>query len=112
MALDLADTIDPRQPMTDLGLDSLMAVELRNAIADLVGKALPATLLFDHPSLDELTNYLLDDVLASELETARPRQSLPKAEAPASADSDELDLLSEDEMANLLAQQVDGLKDN
>jgi myxalamid-type polyketide synthase MxaB len=36
-----------------------MAVELRNVLTRSLGSSLPATLLFDYPSLDALSNYLL-----------------------------------------------------
>jgi acyl carrier protein len=45
--------------LKDVGLDSLMAVELRNVLTRSLGSSLPATLLFDYPSLDALSNYLL-----------------------------------------------------
>jgi acyl transferase domain-containing protein/NADPH:quinone reductase-like Zn-dependent oxidoreductase/NAD(P)-dependent dehydrogenase (short-subunit alcohol dehydrogenase family)/acyl carrier protein len=45
-------------PLRDLGLDSLMAVELRNLLAREGRTSLPATLLFDHPTLEALSNYL------------------------------------------------------
>lgn len=45
--------------LKDVGLDSLMAVELRNVLTRSLGKSLPATLLFDYPSLDALGGYLL-----------------------------------------------------
>ena len=54
-----SQAIDARRPVRDLGMDSLMSVELRNAIARAVERTLPATLLFDHPTLDALADYLL-----------------------------------------------------
>ncbi|MEY9876245.1 acyl transferase domain-containing protein [Streptacidiphilus sp. MAP12-33] len=46
---------------TDLGLDSRMAVALRNALARAVGRALPTTLLFDHPTPAALIEALRSD---------------------------------------------------
>ena len=47
----------------DLGMDSLMAVELRRRIEQGVGKQVPATLAMDYPRLSDVVDYLLSDVL-------------------------------------------------
>ena len=47
----------------DLGMDSLMAVELRRRIEQGVGKQIPATLAMDYPRLSDVVDYLLSDVL-------------------------------------------------
>ena len=42
-----------------MGLDSLMAVELRNAVSDAVATPLPATLLFDYPFVTAIAAFLM-----------------------------------------------------
>jgi len=47
----------------DLGMDSLMAVEMRRRIEAGVGKEIPVTVVMDHPRLSDVADYLLGDVL-------------------------------------------------
>ncbi len=58
LGLDPATPVAPRAPLKDIGLDSLMSVELRNTLNRSAPRPLPATLLFDYPTLEALTAYL------------------------------------------------------
>jgi acyl transferase domain-containing protein/NADPH:quinone reductase-like Zn-dependent oxidoreductase/acyl carrier protein len=63
MGLDASRHLHGQRPLQELGLDSLMAVELRNALAASLDCALSPTVLFDHPTPDRLVDHLLLDVL-------------------------------------------------
>ena len=54
------ETLEPRRKLIDLGLDSLMAIELRNRLTKLLGLARPlaATLIYDHPNIEAVSKYL------------------------------------------------------
>ncbi|ORA08992.1 hypothetical protein BST12_28030, partial [Mycobacterium angelicum] len=54
--------IDPASAFTDLGVDSVIALDLRNALTPPTGLNLPSTLAFDHPTPAVLAGYLISQL--------------------------------------------------
>ncbi|MDI3284213.1 type I polyketide synthase [Polyangium sp. 15x6] len=54
-----------QRPFLELGLNSLMAVEIRQRLGARIGIPLPATLLFDAPTVDKLATVLVDRIDAA-----------------------------------------------
>jgi acyl carrier protein len=110
LGLDLKKPVDPRTPLGELGLDSLLAVELRNTLGAALGTTLPATLMFDHPTIDALTDHLLRDVFGESPADAEPAAAAPAiasapVSAPAGALVNSIEAMSDDEVDRLLASR-------
>ena len=106
LGLDASDRVDPRRPLNEQGMDSLMAVELRNRLKTslTLERGLPATLVFDYPTVEAIADFVGRQVLA----VAEPGAGSAAEEQEASGDIldmlDAIEQLSADEVERLLTK--------
>lgn len=103
MSIDIAH-VDMDRPLQELGMDSLMAVAIRDGIGKYVGQKLPPALLFKQPSAAALIKYLLDEFFQQDENVQTP---------PGSEDQDhniDIDALLEmsDDEVDLLLDTIEG----
>ena len=77
--LAVRSPVAPDRPLHELGLDSLASLELRNRLGRLVGEVLPATLLFDFPTIAALTEHLATTHLGLAPEREEPEPAAEEA---------------------------------
>jgi myxalamid-type polyketide synthase MxaE and MxaD len=94
-----AARIDMRKPFGSMGLNSLLAMELRNRLEAALGRPLSATLAFNYPTIDALVGFLCGEQPAA----AAPAR--PSSAAAVVAAHEEIANLSDDEAALLLRRQ-------
>lgn len=104
LGLEHGQAIDPLRPLKELGIDSLMAVELRNVLkGDLaLDGGLPATLVFDYPTVDGIAGYLARDVLGLEGADSPVAMAPP----PPAGVLSRVEELSDEEVDRLLGERM------
>ena len=115
LGMSSAFDVDADQGLFEMGMDSLMSVELKGHIEIAAGRRLPSTLTFNYPTVNALAGFLLDE-LAADLPhdgtaATGSSQDVPDAgdpePPPASTDD-----LSEDDLADLLSSRLAALRGN
>ena len=89
-----ADDVEPDRPFGELGLDSITAVEMVESVGRSVGHEIAGTILFDYPTVADLSRYIVDELMASEPvaeDVAADEVSDADLEALIDAELDDLD---------------------
>ncbi len=102
MGFGSGDEPEPDRGLFELGMDSLLALELKNRVQLGLKRDFPATAVFDYPSIDSLADYLLREVLLLEPVKA----SAPASNGNGLAILEQIDSLSEEQVEALLNQRV------
>ncbi|WP_307783707.1 type I polyketide synthase [Streptomyces spinoverrucosus] len=72
--------LDVRAPLTELGLDSVMTVVVRRRLEKRFRLALPATLLWERPSVEAVAGFLRGELSPGDADTDPPSDIAPAGE--------------------------------
>ena len=93
------DSLRNDQPLTDLGLDSLMGVEIENLLESSVGVALPPTSLMRARTIGQIASLISEHLGGSDAGATAAKPVVVESAPVAEVD---LDALSDEEIDNLL----------
>jgi phthiocerol/phenolphthiocerol synthesis type-I polyketide synthase B len=97
MGLASSQLLDPLTGFFQSGMDSLMSVTLQRALSDSLGESLPASVVFDYPTVEALTDYLA---------TLLPELVEASEQAGAGNDEDAYEDLSDDDLLKELSERL------
>ena len=106
-----SSAVSPDQPLLDLGMDSLMAVELRNEVERQLGLTLPVSVLLEGASVRSLAERLAADLASGGAAGSGPTGDgsaiarVERFEDVASRLLEELDDLSEEQAHSVLSRE-------
>src|ERR1700761_887709 len=88
MGLASPHLLDPSVGFFQSGMDSLMSVTLQRALSDSLGESLPASVVFDYPTVEALSDYLA--TILPELIEAAEQEALEGGDAYEDLSDDDL----------------------
>jgi acyl carrier protein len=105
LRLDTSQPVDFHQGLTEIGMDSLMAVELRNLLQVDFRKPIPASVMFECPTIRDLSNYIVGQFFSDDTK-AEPSGPVENGEHHSVQDKT-LIQMSEDEAEESLIAELD-----
>lgn len=111
---DAASKIGDDDGFFDLGVDSLIAVELQDTLQSAFACSLPSTVLFKYPNIGTLTDYIMGMFMGSpnaEILEEKPTAFLATS-AVSAIQVAEVQEMSEDELTLLINAELDDLSED
>ncbi len=113
LALAAPASADVEQGLFEMGMDSLMALELRTRLQTLVSRALPATLVFDHPTIQAIARFLVGELVGLADEPLKPLSAPSLTSFDAKPDTDfatDFDAFSDEEAEAALLKKLESIR--
>jgi len=106
LGLDASHLPDIQTGFSDMGMDSLMAVDLKNRLQSSIGKPLTSTVTFNYPTIEALARYLSEEVFALTIPAQLQQNTAAEQEKFATTIA-EIKQLSEDELIAKIAERFE-----
>lgn len=102
--------------LNEQGLDSLLAVEMRNRLSKAIDMPLPASIMFDYPTVEQLSAHLvslMSESAGTSMSDRRPGSSASSEPGKTVVElRDSIDALSDDDAEAELLKELESLSDH
>ncbi|HWI18785.1 MAG TPA: SDR family NAD(P)-dependent oxidoreductase, partial [Vicinamibacterales bacterium] len=102
LRLSGGETVERDRGFFDMGVDSLMSVQIKDRIQQLLGREYPASLCFDYPTVSSLVVHLLEDLFPT-------AAAAPATPARPAVDERAIQELSDEQVAALIDEEMKAL---
>ncbi|GAG17434.1 unnamed protein product, partial [marine sediment metagenome] len=106
LGLDPSYPLKPQDRLFDVGIDSIGAVNLASNLQTALGHTVHPILIFDYPTLEALTNYLMSEVLMLGTKATSKHPLKSDANVREELVYEKIEQLSEDDAADLLENKL------
>jgi NADP-dependent 3-hydroxy acid dehydrogenase YdfG/acyl carrier protein len=106
LGLTSSEDIESSQSLFEIGMDSLMAVELKNSLETELGRSLRSTLVFDYPTVEALADYLTGSVLSADESATSVKENAKDIQSEILS---EIEQLSEDKLEAAIDDELNAL---
>jgi myxalamid-type polyketide synthase MxaE and MxaD len=107
LRLDSDRIIERELGFFDMGVDSLMSIQIKDRIQQLLGREFPASLCFDYPTVTTLVAHLLRELFPDRAVEAAPVRAA--AATPAVIDESVIQQKSDEQVAALIEEEMKAL---
>jgi acyl carrier protein len=111
--LDLrsSELLDPDKLLSDLGMDSLLAIEMRNNLSAILDRRVPSTFVFDYPTLQKMVRFVDGELFpAVTFEPLDHGEQLTGEDPPSGLGApsilDDIEQLSDEEVDSMFEKKV------
>ncbi len=108
LGLELSRQLEPQLGFFEMGMDSLMALQLKNNLQVKLGYSLTSTLTFEYPNIELLADYLLEDVISLKSVDKTDQESEKNIQQQTEKLA-EIQQLSESELSEIINQELAAL---
>ncbi|WP_088239465.1 type I polyketide synthase, partial [Calothrix rhizosoleniae] len=108
LRLDSSESLDLDVGFAELGMDSLMVMELKNQLQNNLETSIPTTLAIEYPTIQKLSDYLAEEVMG--WKSTEVKIDSPKIEVELSSELEKLQQIAEDDVESLIAKELEELQ--